>query len=258
MQSAMKKRIFFILLFSAGSLSLFSQSVQHEKKEETDSIEHRVMLIPYDPRFYLSDADKEIAEQSKKSPEQIRRTIHRTSEWYVYREIRKRYPVISLLENDTIESYIEAAGSIFSNAAYAYAHPLVAHPVPKINVKDPNKDAADSRIASRYLNDDSRVEFMNANVNKKEVFQKLSLQFNADLFVMLTQFEFKTNYKTCLDIANKIYQREIKLHFTIYDKTGKLVGGNYAVAFIPSNVNNLDEIIKSCFPLLAEGVTASF
>lgn len=259
------RRIYFIFLLLAGCFNIaFAQEqkeLQIEKKEEKkDSVEHSVMLIPYDPRFYLSDADKEISEATKKDLSLIRRTMHSRSEWYTYRAIRKKYPAVSLLQNDTIEAYIEAAGSLFSNSNFVYDKPMVKAPVTagmQYN-KNQERENEDSRIASQYLNKDGRSQFMKADFKKKEILKGLYDQFGTDLFVFLTQLEIKTNYKSCLDIANKIYQREVMLHFTVYDKTGRLLGGNYAVAFIPSDVNNMDEIIAKCFPELAEGIAASF
>lgn len=256
--------MFFAFFLLAGCFSIAhaqeQKELQLEKKEiKKDSIEHSVMLIPYDPRFYLSDADKEISEATKKDLSLIRRTMHSRSEWYTYRAIRKKYPTVSLLQNDTIEAYIEAAGSLFSNSNFEYAKPMVKAPATTSMQYNKNQEREndDSRIASQYLNDDSKAQFMKAYFNKKEVLDKLYHQFGTDLFVFLTQLEIKTNYKSCLDIANKIYQREVMLHFTVYDKTGKLLGGNYAVAFIPSDVNNMDEIIAKCFPELAEGIASS-
>jgi len=260
----MIRRIYFVFLLLVGFSAAFAQEqkeLQVEKKEtKKDSIEHSVMLIPYDPRFYLSDADKEISEATKKDLSLIRRTMHSRSEWYTYRAIRKKYPAVSLLQNDTIEAYIEAAGSLFGNSNFEYAKPMVKAPATtgmKYN-KNQERENDDSRIASQYLNEDGKVQFMKAEFKKKEILNGLYEKFGTDLFVFLTQLEIKTNYKSCLDIANKIYQREVMLHFTVYDKTGKLVGGNYAVAFIPSDVNNMDEIIAKCFPELAEGIASSF
>jgi hypothetical protein len=205
----MLKRVYvvFLLLIGFNSFAQEQKELQVEKEEaKKDSIEHSVMLIPYDPRFYLSDADKEISEESKKNPTLIRSRMHSRSEWYTYRAIRRKYPTVSLLQNDTIEAYIEAAGSLFSNTNFNYAKSMVKPPetVSNVYVKKQEKEVADSRIASQYLNEDSHAQFMKADFKKKEILEKLYNQFGTDLFVFLTQLEIKTNYKSCLDIANKI------------------------------------------------------
>ena len=220
-----------------------------------DSIEHHILLIPYDPRFYLSDADRDIAEVTRKTPDLIRETFHNRSEWFAWRELKHHYPTVSLLQHDSLDAYVQAAGSVFAVTAFEYAKPTVKSHT--INLPESNKEALDSRIASSYLNTDDHKLYMKADIRNKSVLDSLANQFGTDIFVFLTQFEIKTNYKSCLDIANQIYEREIRLHFTIYDRNGKLINGNYAVATIPSNVNQMDEIILKCFPLLAKGVAAA-
>ncbi len=93
---------------------------------------------------------------------------------------------------------------------------------------------------------------MQAIVTKPvELFEELYKEYNADIFVFVTQFEIKTNYKSCMDIANQIYKREVMVHFTIYNKEGKLLAGSYATSFFPSDSNNANKIIGDCFPELA-------
>ncbi len=260
----LNKIVFTIAMVTVSVFSgidTYAQPSSHEKENvKKDSVEHSVMLVPYDPRFYLSDSDREIAEVSKKSPELIRKRMHSRAEWYTYKAIKRKYPAVSLLQNDTIEAYIEAAEALFSNSNLLYAKPVLDAPAAlqlSLN-KEVNKDAVDSRTATKYLNENGRSQFMKADFRKKEVLESLYKQFGTDLFVFLTQLEIKTNYKNCLDIANKIYQREVMLHFTVYDRSGKLIGGNYAVAFIPSDVNNIDDIITTCFPELGEAIASTF
>jgi hypothetical protein len=237
------------LILSAGLMNGQTQ------KTTKDSIEHHILLIPYDPRFYLSDADRDIAEVTRKNPDLIRETFHNRSEWFTWRELKHHYPTVSLLQHDSLEAYVEAAGSIFAVTAFEYAKPTVK----SFSSNSPNqsKESLDSRVATNYLNNDEHNRYMKADIRNKSVLDSLANKFGTDIFVFLTQFEIKTNYKSCLDIANQVYEREIRLHFTIYDRKGKLINGNYAVATIPSNVNQMDEIILKCFTQLAQGVASA-
>ena len=97
--------------------------------------------------------------------------------------------------------------------------------------------------------------YMNAVVSKpQDLFKELYDQYQADIFVFITQMEIKTNYSSCMDIANKIYRREVMVHFTIYNKEGQLLAGSYATSFFPSNSNNSNTIIGDCFPELGRYV----
>ena len=81
----MLKRFVCIIL---SLLTFTGLKAQDNKTEKKDSIEHRILLIPYDPRFYLSDADKDIAEETRKDPETIRNYFHNRSEWFTWRELK--------------------------------------------------------------------------------------------------------------------------------------------------------------------------
>ena len=86
------------------------------------------------------------------------------------------------------------------------------------------KDNYDSKIATGYIPVEDNALYMHAVIpNAKSLFKELNEQYNADIFVFITQMEIKTNYKTCLDIANKIYRREVMLHFSVYDINGNLL-----------------------------------
>src|SRR6187399_2718618 len=76
---------------------------QFANAQEPDSLKaHKVMLIPYDPRYYLSDADRDIAEQSQTDPAKFRSDFRHSIDRNVQRAIRGSYECISLL-NDTAD-----------------------------------------------------------------------------------------------------------------------------------------------------------
>lgn len=255
-------RLFILLAISLIPLFSFGQKeLSIEKEEKTAAIEHSVLVIPFIPTYYLSDADKDIARATKKEIQRIREEFHHNIEWQVTHEIQKKHPCVSLLQKDTIKAYYDAAGELFNVTGYTYEKPKMK-PAEIISEAIENrsniKTASDPLTASTYLNDKTSEKFMNAVISKKEVLKKMYEQFGTDYFVFLTQMEFRTNYKSCLDIANQIYQREVLLHFAVYDKDGKQIAGNYAISFFTSDENNAYDIMEKNFKQLAEGVASSF
>ena len=238
-------------------------SVQFSFAQELDSLKaHKVMLIPYDPRYYLSDADRDIAEQSKKEPEKFRSDFRYSIDRNVQRAIRGGYECISVL-NDTADALEETMYRVLGRTGYKLepAIPITPKPmddeerVVKIKGATNSKEHEDSKTASQYIPVKNNAMYMRAVVSKPaELFAELYDQYQADIFVFITQMEIKTNYSSCMDIANKIYRREVMLHFTIYNKEGQLLAGSYATSFFPSNSNNSNKIIGDCFPELARYV----
>jgi len=222
--------------------------------------QHKVMLVPYDPRYYLSDADKDILEQSQIEAAKFRSNFRYSIDRSVKRAISGSYECISLL-NDTADELEATMYYVLGRTGYKYekAIPITPKPVDDgesvIKKITNTRDHEDSKIASSYIPVKENAMYMNAVVGKPaDLFKELYDQYQADIFVFLTQFEIKTNYNSCLDIANKIYRREVMLHFSIYSKDGRLLAGSYATSYFPSDSNNANKIIGDCFPELARYV----
>lgn len=245
--------------YSVLLLMLFPSFAHAFEKTANDSLKaHKVMIIPYDPRYYLSDADRDIIEQTKTDAPTFRSNFRHNIDRHVQRSIGGSYACISLL-NDTVDAYEETMYKILGRTGFRYEKAIPITPKQSNETKtilktknSDSKDHEDSKTASQYIPVAKDAMYMQAIVSKpKELFEELYQQYDTDIFVFITQFEIKTNYKSCLDIANKIYKREVMVHFTIYDKAGNLLAGSYATSFFPSDSNNANKIMGDCFPELA-------
>jgi hypothetical protein len=219
------------------------------------------MLIPYDHRYYLSDADRDISEQSLSSPDHFRKYFRYQVDRNIQQVVNRNYTCISLL-NDTTRGLEETMYRILSNTGYQYEKVIPVAPkiedIPRIEFKlrgEDSKKHADSKTASMYIPVKKDASYMHAVVkNGEKLFSSLNEEYHADYFIFLTQFEIKTNYNKCMDIALKIYEREVIVHFSIYDKEAKVIAGSYATAVIASDKNEASLITRECFPELAKYV----
>lgn len=249
----MKLRITF-----ATGILIMMMLFKAEASSPDSSILHRIMLIPYDPQFYLSDADHDIMEATKKDPAKVRESFRKTVDLYIQHAIGSFRPCISLLNDaDSLPQLNEALMLIYSKTGYRYEKamplPMQKERADSINkaFKKMSKENIDSRTAQQYQMHPPDAKYMNAVISKPEILQQLHSEYGTDIFVFLNQFEIKTNYKNCLDIANKIYQRELMIHFSVFDKNGEQIAGSYAMSTFPSDSNNAAEIMKNCFPEIA-------
>ena len=82
-------------------------------------------------------------------------------------------------------------------------------------------------------------------------------KYGIKLFVFINKFEIFTNYKKVLDEENKIFQREIKISFSVYSNKGEQLYGDLAViTFFPSITKDIDQIIKERFPVVSNYISA--
>ena len=210
----------------------------------------KILLIPYNPMMHLSDADQDIGEYSELSGEKIRAAFRLGLTSEVNAQLEKIYPTYSLLSNSLRDYDLDLLySSIYYRMDTVFS---VSHPS--------NEDQLQKRksIFSRNRNSKTKenhdFKFMNIALDRTAQLPKLGEKYGADLFVFLNQFEIITHYDDCLDLASKIYSRQLKVHYSVYDVQGKELYGDVAAVDFPSNSNDINEIIQTNFPKIAESI----
>jgi hypothetical protein len=128
---------------------------------------------------------------------------------------------------------------------------------PKDNdIKWFDKSSDNPHDALRYHQAKGDLQCMDNSVRDTAWLKKTAGFFESDLILSINQFEIKTNYKSCLDIANKVYRREVHVHYTLMDASGKSMQGNIAIGAFPSNSNRVEEIAEMVFPEIASYIAA--
>ena len=93
---------------------------------------------------------------------------------------------------------------------------------------------------------------MNVKIHNAAMLEYLHNKYGTEVFLFINQFNLVTNFEHCLDRANNVFEREVMIHFSVFDYTGKQIAGDVAIVNLPSNNNNLDLIIKEKFPVIAD------
>lgn len=79
----------------------------------------------------------------------------------------------------------------------------------------------------------------------------LTERYKCDYILFVNHMELKTRFRVCMDLLSNIYQKDIILHFTLYDKEAeKIIGGLVGITYAPSE-NDLIEIVEENFGILA-------
>jgi hypothetical protein len=209
-----------------------------------------VILIPYQRMMHLSDADDEIAEHSKLGIKQLRMHMRNFLTERMSVALRDQYTVRMLTEAGTakekndLQNFYDT-GNYFlsgkgSSSDVAAADSSQKHPYFSI-FKENKKPVYDE-------------SYMNVSLSKPILFQTIANDYDADYFLVLTQLEIKTHYDECIDIASRIFRREFRLHYAVFDAGGNQLGGSYASADLGSGVKNINQISESVFADLVRKV----
>jgi len=213
-----------------------------------------VILVPFLPEFYLSDAERDIMAQTQRTPDEYRHYFRKTLDLKIQAELEDLGVSHSLLQ-DTTKNGKMLLEKFYEKAAYSYSDP-VGVKVKKENIfskiSKSMEDTPDQQTAERTYTIDGELKFMQVEIKDTALLRTISAPHQSNLFVCINQFEIRTNYKSCIDIANKIYQRDLIVHYSIFNRNGKQLRGNYVVKSFPSNSSSDREIAERLFPEIAK------
>ena len=236
-------------------------SVLEPAADEDSAVFKKVMVIPFNPNLYLADCNHDLIKYNKKHGDEILKTIRYGLDYNVHARVITKYETKQVLRDTSVDVQKDLQ-SIYNAISYKYEQPspLVDEKEKKRRsnffkqlsdkLKADEKDMA--RFASKYKTYDQPRKYMNVKIYNNEIFSYLYEKYDTDLFLFINQFELITNYERCIDRANGVFEREVMVHFSIFDKTGKQLYGDVVTVVFPSNTNDLDTIIRSNFPLVAD------
>lgn len=220
--------------------------------------QHRILLIPFQPEYYLSDAEQDIMQQTHKTPDEYRAYFRRILDLKIEATLSTLIPCSSLMQ-DTIQSVRNDMERYYSKAAMKYEFPIASKQIKSMKSKSEgtSKEIENQHSAPQYATLKGDSKFMNSTVTDTTFFKSLLTKYHADYLLSINQFEIKTNYKSCIDIANRIYRRELMIHYSLLDANGKVVQGNFVTTYFPSNSNRDIDIAERVFPEIANMLKSS-
>ena len=237
-----------------------------------DSIKYsKVMVIPFEPKLYMSDIDRDLNKKTGMSATQIKYNFRIGLAKIMYSQVIKEHPAIQMYsaENEEIQQDLTY---IYKSTGYHYDYmpEMEEKPIeskPKEVLNKIKKRADETLYGSKeqggtwvkdgqlYSVDYSKERFMNVRVLNPNMFDYLSKKYEVGYFVFINQLDVKiapgTDYRA---LENEMYQREIKVHYSIYDQYGNLVYASAAKNYFPSVMNDMNLIIKGHFPKICKEI----
>jgi hypothetical protein len=250
----MKKII--ISLMAIFPMMLLAQNTTISRKSNEDrelSAAHKAMIIPFEPKLYMSEIDQAINRETKLSAKEIKFKFRNGLNEEIYKAFKtSKYNVLDLME-DTAK-YRKDIENIYQYLSYDYQK------VPnQENYKAPEKEKTEKKINKGQLvvetNSDAR--FMNAKITNAKLVPTLYNNYKTDLFVFINELELKAagsgNYDA-YSVENA--KRQIIVHYTIFTYDGKEINSGIASEEFDSELNNPKKIIEKHFAAIAATIVA--
>lgn len=229
---------------------------------EYNNQKKKILIIPFDPYLYFSDADDEIAAGSKMNRIKVRQAFRRRLNALLE---PPGYETVHLLGGKAKDS-ITDLNRVYNSVSYSYQDVLlspnaVTQTVENKNVKGIGKQQ--KGISQINIGENSRAsqatdtkKYFGVRVRNNDFYTFFNNKYFIDYYVFVNQFEVKTNYENCLDRATLNYERGLTIHYSIFDKTGKQISGNRVYVDYNSNTNQIQKILADNMQKVADKIMA--
>ena len=232
-----------------------------------DPTMEQVLIIPFDPYLYFSDADDEMAAGSNMHRTKIRQVFRRRMNALLDHPAYENIHLLGGKANDSISDLNKIYSSVTYNYQEALYNPNYVEPtvVQQQKATSNNSKSWLQKQKEKITTDESGKKAVTARDNGKyfgvlirnpEFFNYFNRKYNTDYYVFINQFEVKTNYENCLDRAAQNFDRTFTTHFSIFNSSGKQIAGNKFKLHYNSNSNNVQQIVTENMLKIAERILA--
>ena len=281
----MYKVITIVCLFLFSGLNAQENAFQKKGKIKSDQEAYaegqpeysRVLIIPFEPKMYISSVDKEIAARTHLTHQEIRENMRYGISNQMRHAVGKGMKSVSLMHIDTGDVGREL-GYIYNSIGYKYKPlPLEDIASNKQNEEDVkpinklkgsfNKLVKHDNPATKDVDGGARIKdgqiqstvsygekFMNTSIHNPNLLKVLSAKYNVDVFLFINELDIEAAASRT-GLSTLVYKRKVKVHYTIFDKGGKELHGGAAIVYMPSTTNDMNKIINNYFPILVQNMS---
>jgi hypothetical protein len=244
-----KKNITFILLIFISAFS-FSQEGTRNNSNSDVTIKGKIMIIPFEPKLYMSEIDQKINQSTKWNFETIRENFRHQLDAQLKLKLQSIVPVVSFYSDSTKMS---------KDLEYTYKSTSVSYdPIEKpTSATTPTKKQSGIKNGQVEVEINEEKKFMNTKIANTEALPYLGKKYNSDYFVFVNELDIKNDANT-YDIASDTYQREVVVHYSILDKTSKTITAGIAAFRFSSKISDPKKIVSLCFSPIAADIAAKF
>jgi hypothetical protein len=261
------------LILSVGTIYAQDNSMRPAGQDapEFNVAGNKVLIIPYEPRLYMSRIDGKIAQKTGLTMYQIKQRMRLGLNHKMFAEADKTHTPISLLDSEDPEAQQDLM-YIYNSIGYKYeVMPVIDEDEadePKTGVQKlaglfTDRNGGDDVIETGNNNAPPRQEYqqeeryMNTTVINPNLFTYLAGRYEADMFVFINQLDITEEIKDAgYSYAKNANLRRLKVHYTVFTISGEQVYGGASIVYFPGKVNDLNGLINDYFPAAMENIAA--
>ena len=239
----------FLLCFIAQAQTTISNANKPNLSTEVvkKATKHKVLIVPFEPRMYMSQIDHKINEETKWNQKKIREAIRFGLDDELYKCAKKKQEVLSFLD-DTVK-YKKDLFKTYSVIRYNYEK------IPDQNKYEAPKSEKEKQAIQKgqiIADTDNEGKFMNVKVKDSTLLHAFTTKYKTDVFLFINQVDIITS-----DVVGTLInstQRTITVHYTIFSASGKEINSGISTVNFPSTVNHPAKIASMYLSKIAEEI----
>lgn len=258
------KRTILLLVITIFAIEVYAQNTTTGDDESSGlTNQSSVLIIPFESKMYFSDIDRDISQKSELNFYEIKAKFRAALDQNIFIALKKYHKPLSFYSIEPSEAKKELA-YIYNSIGYKYEVVPEEEVVEKETVgkkligKFKKKEKEEEYIEAGVRNGevvsqvDNREKYMKTAISNEKLLPNLDKQYKASYYIFVNQLDIKRAADMQYLATDEAYKREIKVHYTIFDASGKEVSSGAIKSRFASSQNDIDKIIKEQFPLIAE------
>lgn len=253
------KTLLVALMLSLSLIGIAQHSTLRFTDEPINLNNQSLLVIPFESVMYISDINRDLALANDLNSEEILQRFTAALDQSILYTFQEKCNVSSfyMLEDEESKTDIKY---VFENRKLEYE--LVANTVEKTKtekLKQKLKKKEDNSYQKGQIQNgqivtkrDVRDRYMKAVVTDQKVLDSMSQKFNNKFFLFINELDIKNKYGDAIAMQQMNFTREIKVHYTLYHTNGEILSTGISSTEFPSTENDINVIIKSYFPILAQ------
>ncbi|MCA0428899.1 MAG: hypothetical protein LCH32_00190 [Bacteroidetes bacterium] len=242
--------LILLLLFNYSNAQQTTINKKNNDAIDRNSIDkNKVMLIPFEPKLYMSEIDYKICSETKLSTKEVKHQFRDGINEQIGLAFKsEKISSVDLMSDSA--KFKKELYSIYSNLSYEYQK------VPnQENYQPPKKEKDKKEINKGQIvvetNTDER--FMNAKVTNAKLIPLLGAKYKCNYFIFINQLDIKASGNSRPgQISTGVENRKIIVHYTVFSLDAKEINSGIAEEEFSTTLNNPKKIIDKHFSKVAQ------
>lgn len=256
-------KIFSLLAILVFSLTAFAQNNTMGTSVNSEvSGKQKILIIPFEPRLYVSDIDRDLVTENEMNFQDVKAKFRSALDQNIYISLKKYYSPLSFYTLPQ-EDAIKELSYIYNSIGYKYEVMPKEEPVEKENAgkklmnkfkkKDKEENYEDAKIENGQIVSlvDNREKYMMTKISNDNLINTLNQAYHVNYYLFINELDIK---RTRIETSglNPQVQREIKVHYTIFNNQEQVVASGAVKTLFDGNQNDINKISKNQFALIAD------